>query len=92
LYEDFLGGSYMRIESLQEVIHAVPFRPFSPCLADGSRVDVPHPDFIAHPPGARTAVVIDRDESLHIVDVMLVARIQIGPTATHGSTTHLDAD
>jgi len=48
------------------------------------RVDLPHPDFIAHPPGARTAVVVGPDESLHIVDVMSVARIQIGPPTYPG--------
>ena len=37
----------MRTENLREVIHAAPFRPFALCLADGTRVDVPHPDFIA---------------------------------------------
>ena len=41
----------MRTETLHEVLHAAPFRPFTLCLADGARVDVPHPDLIAHPPG-----------------------------------------
>ena len=53
----------MRTETLHEVLHAAPFRPFTLCLADGTRVDVPHPDFIANPPGARIAVVMGRDES-----------------------------
>ena len=65
----------MRTENLQEVIHAAPFRPFALSMADGTRIDVPHPDFIAHPPGARTAVVVGSDESLHIIDVMLVSKI-----------------
>jgi hypothetical protein len=75
----------MRAENLHEVIHAAPFRPFALCLADGSRVNVPHPDFIAYPPGERTAVVFGRDGSLHIVDVMLVAKIEIGPPAAAGA-------
>ena len=74
----------MRTENLQEVIHAAPFRPFAFCLADGTRVDVPHPDFIAHPPGGRTAVVVGQDERLHIIDVMLVDKIEIGPPAAAG--------
>ena len=40
----------MRTENLQEVIHAAPSLLFALCLADGTRVDVPHPDFIANPP------------------------------------------
>jgi len=75
----------VRPENLREVIHAAPFRPFAFCLADETRVDVPHPDFIAHPPGGRTAVVIGVDESLQIIDVMRVAKIEIGPPATAGA-------
>jgi hypothetical protein len=71
----------VRSENLREVIHAAPFRPFALSLADGTRVDVPHPDFIAHPPGGRTAVVVGVDENLHIIDVMLVSKIEIGPPA-----------
>jgi hypothetical protein len=79
-------------ENLREVIHAAPFRPFALCLANGTRVDVPHPDFIAHPPGARTAVVIGVDESLQIIDVMLVANIEIGPPATAGAIRSGESD
>jgi hypothetical protein len=68
----------MRTENLQEVIHAAPFRPFAICLADGTRVDVPHPVFIAYA-GGRTAIVIDPDDCTHIIDVMLVPKIEIGP-------------
>ena len=82
----------MRIENLQEVIHAAPFRPFTLCLADGSHVEVPHPDFIAHPPGARTAVVVGRDESLHFVDVMLVTKIQVGSSSSVGGSTAPDSN
>jgi hypothetical protein len=72
---------HVRTENLQELIHAAPFRAFALCLADGTRVDVPQPDFMAHPPGGRTAVVVGPDESLHIIDVMLVDKIEIGPPA-----------
>ena len=58
----------MRAENLQEVIRAVPFRPFALVVADGSKVDVPHPEWIAHPSGARTAVVMGRNESVRIID------------------------
>ena len=36
----------------QEVIHAAPFRPFALSMADGTRIDVPHPDFIRPPSGS----------------------------------------
>ena len=82
----------MRSENLREVIHAAPFRPFALCMADGTRVDVPHPDFIAHPPGGRTAVVVGADESLQIIDVMLVTKIEIGPPAAAGAVRSDEAD
>jgi hypothetical protein len=82
----------VRPENLREVIHAAPFRPFALCLADGTRVNVPHPDFIAHPPGGRTAVVVGTDESLQIVDVMLIAKIEIGPPATAGAMRSEESD
>jgi hypothetical protein len=69
----------MRSESLYEAIHAVPFRPFQLMLGDGTRVDVPHPECIAHPSGARTAVVMGQDESVRILDVDLVLGIEHAP-------------
>lgn len=77
----------MRAENLQEVIRAAPFRPFALCLADGSKVHVPHPEWIAHPPQARTAVVMGPDESVRIIDVALVLEIQIGPPVPAGPIT-----
>jgi hypothetical protein len=82
----------MRAENLHEMIHAAPFRAFSLCLEDGTRVNVPHPDFIAHPRGERTAVVFGRVGSLHIVDVLLVAKIEIGPPAAAGAAVSGDSE
>jgi len=75
----------MRAENLQELIHATPFRPFRLCLADGTRVEVIHPDFVASPPGSRTAVVFGRDDSLKIIDVGLVLAVEIGAPTPAGS-------
>lgn len=66
----------MRPENLQEALHATPFRPFVICLADGERIPVPHPDFIAHPPMSRVAVVVDEQERTHYIDVMLVLKLE----------------
>ena len=74
----------MRAENLHEVIRAAPFRPFDLCLADGSRAHVPHPEWIAHPPGARTAVVMGPDESVRIIDIALVLEIRLGPLVPPG--------
>jgi hypothetical protein len=64
-------------EQLQAAIHAVPFLPFVLRVADGQQLRVPHPDFIAHRPGARTAVVWMPDDSIKIVDFLLVGTLDI---------------
>jgi hypothetical protein len=56
-------------------------------LASGDRVPVPHPDFISHPPGARTAVVMGADESVRIIDTALVEAIELTPPVSAGSIT-----
>ena len=43
----------MRAESLQEVIHAQPFRAFTLMSADGTRLHVPHPRVDPPTPGRR---------------------------------------
>jgi len=75
----------MRAESLHEAIHAERFRPFALILADGTRLHVPHPEWILQPAGARTAVVMGRDESVRIVDVALVLGLELGPPVAAGS-------
>jgi hypothetical protein len=70
----------MRAENLQEVIRAAPFRPFTLFLADGTRVPVRHPEWIAYA-GGRTAIVIEQDERSHIIDVMLVTKLEVDPLA-----------
>jgi hypothetical protein len=77
----------VRVENLHEVIHAEPFRPFTLCLADGSKVHVPHPEWIAHPAKARTAVVMGEDESVRIIDVALVLELQLSPPVPAGAVS-----
>jgi hypothetical protein len=81
----------MRAENLTEVIRAAPFRPFVLCLADGDRVEVRHPDFIAYA-GGRTAVVIDPDDRSHTIDVMLVTKIEQAPAAAAGARGPTDGE
>ena len=53
-------------------------------LADGSRVAVPHPEWIAFA-GGRTAIVIEPDDRSHFIDVMLVTKLELAPPAPAGS-------
>jgi hypothetical protein len=73
----------MKAEDLQEVIKAAPFRPFAIVAADGKEIVVRHPEWIVHQ--GRTAVVIEPDERLHIIDVMLIQRLELDPPVPAGS-------
>ena len=74
----------MRQEELYETIHTQPFRPFLLVTADGSRIEVRHPELIAYFKGSRTAVVLGLDGSIKIVDVALITTIDIGPPVPDG--------
>jgi hypothetical protein len=74
----------MKQSDLQEVIRAQPFRPFVLVAADGARIRVDHPEWIAVR-SERSAAVYDQDERLHIIDVMLMQRIEVPPPVPAGS-------
>ena len=65
----------------ETAIRAQPFRPFSLRLADGSLVEVRHPEWIAHVAGTRTAIVVGPDESFKVLDVALDSRARRRSTA-----------
>ena len=67
----------MKIEKIREALHAQPFRPFWVHLADGGRLRVEHEDFVALDPAGREMIVYQPDSSHHIVDVMLVTRLEV---------------
>jgi hypothetical protein len=76
----------MTTETLQRAIHRRPFVPFTLRLADGHQLPVNHPDFIMHPPGARTAVVWVPDQSYYeIIDLLLVVGLVVEQEAVPGS-------
>ena len=69
----------MTIEQLHNVYNAASFRPFVMHLADGRAVPVEHRDFIMTVPSGRTVVVAQPDDTLNIVDLLLVTDLEIKP-------------
>jgi hypothetical protein len=69
----------MTIEKIRDLYDAKPFRPFLIHLADGRSIPVVHREFIAHAPSGRTMVVYQPDDSLNIVDLLLITDIEIKP-------------
>ena len=66
----------MTIQRLLEAHHARPFRPFTIRMADGRGHLVRHPDYLAHTPAGRTAVVLRDDDSCSILDLLLVTELE----------------
>ena len=62
----------MTIERLRELYQARPFRSFVLHLADGRNVVVKSPEFMSFSPAGRTIVVHEPDDSLRIIDLLLV--------------------
>jgi hypothetical protein len=74
----------MTIEQLRGAYTAKPFRPFVIHLADGREIPVQHPEFMLTVPSGRTVVVCQPDDTLNIVDLLLVTDLEIKPS-TNGS-------
>ena len=74
----------MTIEQIRNVYNAQPFRPFVIHLADGRSVPVNHREFIMSVPSGRTLIVVQPDDTLNIIDLLLVADLELKPT-TNGS-------
>jgi hypothetical protein len=66
----------MTIEQLRRMHQARPFQPFRVRMADGRSLDVEHPEFLAHTPSGRTVMIARPDESLEVIDRLLVASLQ----------------
>ena len=83
----------MDLEGVREALHGEPFKPFNICLADGRRIPVRHPDFVAV--GKRRIIVVQPDDSWSIVEPLLIVSLDYNgehPAQTNrpdkGSTEH----
>jgi hypothetical protein len=71
----------MTIEQLRTVYNAQPFQPFVIHLADGREVPVHHREFILTVPSGRTILVAQPDDTLNIIDLLLVTDLELKPTS-----------
>ena len=73
----------MNAAELKQVLHATPFRPFTVHLARDKAFSVPHEDFAALSPNGRTLIVFRKEDGVFdILDVPLIARLEVQETAT----------
>jgi hypothetical protein len=67
------------VEQLRNAYSAEPFRPFLIHLADGRQVPVVSREFIMTVPSGRTVVVCQPDDTLNIIDVLLITDLEFRP-------------
>ena len=76
----------MTVEQLRLMHHAVPFRPFQICLADGRQIDVPYRDFMSYSPSGRTVIVHHPNDTYSVIDLLLVTELKVLPGAAAETT------
>ncbi len=74
----------MTIEQLRHFYQARPFQPFVVHLADGREIPIDHPEFIMSSPSGRTVSVYQPDDTLNVIDLLLVTDLELRP-ARNGS-------
>jgi hypothetical protein len=74
----------MTIDRLRDMYNKQPFQPFVMHMADGREVPVVHREFIMAVPSGRTVIVVQPDDTVNIVDLLLVTDLEFRPS-TNGS-------
>lgn len=70
----------MHVDELRKLMHVAPFQPFIIQLADGRQFRVHHLDYIATSPTGRSAVLYEDDGGFEIIDLLLVASLEVDLT------------
>jgi hypothetical protein len=71
----------MTIKQMRTFYDAQPFRPFIIHLADGRDIPINHREFIMAAPSGRTVSVYQPDDTLNVVDLLLVTDLEVKPPA-----------
>ena len=71
----------MTVDQLRKVCASQPFKPFEMRLADARRIPVMHREFIVAVPSGRTVIVVQPDDTVNIIDLLLVTDLELRPSA-----------
>jgi hypothetical protein len=72
----------MDLNSIRNALREEPFRPFALCLADGRRVEVKHPEFVAM--NQRIVIVTDEESNTKILEPLLIVSLEDAPRKSKG--------
>jgi hypothetical protein len=75
--EEVLGFHTVNISVLRELHEMRPFVPFTLTLADGRKLTVPHNEFFSFFPSGRSAMLTHGDESFTLIDLLMVAAVDV---------------
>lgn len=75
----------MDLNSIRNALRAQPFQPFDLCLADGRRVAVTHPEFVAMT--NRIVVVLDENNFSKTVEPLLIFSLEPTPAPGKGDNS-----
>jgi hypothetical protein len=64
----------MDLNSIRNALREEPFKPFVLCLADGRRVEVKHPEFVAM--NQRIVIVTDEESNTKILEPLLIVSLE----------------
>ena len=70
----------MTIEQVRYHYNSQPFQPFLIHLVDGRVVPVHHREFVMTVPSGRTILVAQPDDTVNILDLLLVTDIEFKPS------------
>jgi hypothetical protein len=71
----------MTIDQVRNLYNAQPFRPFIIHLADGRQIPVHHREFVMAVPSGRTVFVCQPDDTVNIIDLLLVTDLELQPVS-----------
>ena len=69
----------MTIEQMTAFYKAQPFRRFVIHQADGREIPVNHREFVMSAPSGRTISVYQPDDTLNVIDLLLVTDLEVKP-------------
>jgi hypothetical protein len=72
----------MDINSIRNAVREQPFRPFVLSLADGRRVAVKHPEFVAM--NERIVIVTNEESATKILEPLLIVSLEHEPAGRKG--------
>lgn len=64
----------MDLNSIRNALREQPFEPFELCLADGRRIPVKHPEFVAM--NQRIVIVTDEESNTKILEPLLIVSLE----------------